>query len=327
MVLLGIFVLILILFGWLVWIPWFGEFFGGVLWVFVLLIGFMMAVVMVGMVGWPLMVATISTEGTDSFDALSRSYSYVYQAPWQFVWYNFLAVVYGAVLIFFVGFMASLLVFVGKWGVSSAPGLAKADEKRDREPSYLFIYAPTSYGWRDLLISSNTQHVVSNKVDAPDGHKIVKYEFTPKYEQAISVPNRIGAFLVAVWIYPFFLLVLGFGYSYFWTASTIVYFLMRHQVDDTEMDEVHMEDEDLEDPFLSATTPPPSAAPPPGKPGTVSLNVVDAPPGPPPSTSYTADEQPPTRPAIDETLTSPSPSPPDSPSGNSTPPNDGQQHN
>ena len=125
----------------------------------VLLLGFIIAIVLVGLVGWPLMIATISTEGTDSFDALSRSYSYVYQAPWQYLWYGFLAVVYGAVLVFFVGFMASLMVFLGKWGVSSAVGLSNPDPKFDREPSYLFNYAPTSFGWRDLLISSNARFV------------------------------------------------------------------------------------------------------------------------------------------------------------------------
>ena len=41
-----------------------------------------------------------------------------------------------------------------------------------------------------------------------------------------------------------FLLVVGFGYSYFWSASTIVYILMRRYVDDTEMDEVYLEDDE-----------------------------------------------------------------------------------
>ena len=148
-VLVGILTFLLMIFGWIEWIPWAGDLFAGVpLWPIVILIGFIMAIVLVGLVGWPLMTATISTEGTDSFDALSRSYSYIYQAPWQFLWYNLVAVTYGAVLIFFVGFMASMMVFLGKWGVSNAVGPADANPKADREPSYLFYYAPlTSFGW------------------------------------------------------------------------------------------------------------------------------------------------------------------------------------
>jgi hypothetical protein len=308
LVLLGVFVVVLMLFGWLEWIPYFGDVFAGLFWPIVLLIGFTMTIVLVGLIGWPLMIATISTEGTDSFDALSRSYSYVYQAPWQYLWYNFLALVYGAVLVFFIGFMASLMVFLGKWGVSSAVGLSNPNPANDREPSYLFYYAPESYGWRELLISSNTPFVETKKGIAPDGKEVNRLDFKPEYENHLTGFNKFGAFLVACWIYPFFLLVLGFGYSYFWTSSTIIYFLMRRCVDDTEMDEVHQDDEDLDDPFLKSapTAPVPAPAAPPAKPGMLSLNVVEA---PPPPTTFSADhaEKPP---APSETSSPPAQSPP-----------------
>ncbi len=61
--------------------------------------------------------------------------------------------------------------------------------------------------------------------------------------------NYIGAVLVSVWLYLLFLLIVGFGYSYFWTASSIIYLLMRHKVDDTDFDEVHLEEEPTEEPF------------------------------------------------------------------------------
>ena len=315
--LLGIFVIVLMLFGLLAWIPWFGELFAGLFWPVVILIGFIMAVVMVGLIGWPLMIATVSTEGTDSFDALSRSYSYIYQAPWQYVWYNFLAVVYGAVLVFFVGFMASLMVFVGKWGVSTVPGPASSDVKYDRDPSYLFYYAPTSYGWRDLLISSSEFTEVRQEI-TPLGRHIERREFKSIYEQNLSGMNRFGAILVSLWIYPFFLLVLGFGYSYFWSSATIVYFLMRRCVDDTELDEVHQEEEDLDDPFMKSTTAPAPAAPAPpqAKAGTMSLNVVEAPASSasgPPTTTFTAADHPSSPPAKMEPA-SPSPEMPPPPS-------------
>src|SRR5262249_22187649 len=69
-----------------------------ILWPLVLLGGLVMAVVLVGLIGYPLMYTTISAEGSDSFDAISRSYSYVYQAPWQYLWYTFVGLVYGGVL-------------------------------------------------------------------------------------------------------------------------------------------------------------------------------------------------------------------------------------
>jgi hypothetical protein len=284
LVLVAILTFCLIVFGWFEWIPWFGDVIvAGLFWPIVLLLGFIMTIVLVGMIGWPLMVATISTEGSDSFDALSRSYSYVYQAPWRFVWYGLLAVAYGAVLIFFVGFMASLMVFVGKWGVSSAPGLASENMQKDREPSYLFYHAPTSFGWRDLLISSS-QFVEPETRTTPSGRTVTRLDFKTEYKNAMTPLNHTGAWMVTIWLWLVFLLVLGFGYSYFWTASTLIYFLLRQDVDDTEMNEVHLEDEEMGDPFArsapttSPLVPPTAPTPQPSKPGTLSLNVVDAPP-------------------------------------------------
>ena len=269
LIFLAIITFFLLMFGLFQGFTWIvGDIFiAGLLWPLVLIAGLVMAVVLVGLVGWPLMYATISSEGSDSFDALSRSYSYVYQAPWHYLWYSFVAILYGAVLVFFVGFMGSLLVYMGKWGMSTAPYVAS------REPSYLFIYTPTSFGWRDLLLHQSP-HATVEKVARPNGTEGQVYALSPSYMETVSWNNRFGAFLVAVWIFLVFLLVIGFGYSYFWTAATIIYLLLRRKVDDTEMDEIHM-DEEEEEPFME---PPPGggghAAPPPSPGG---VTMVEAP--------------------------------------------------
>jgi hypothetical protein len=312
LLLLGILVFCLWLFGWVEgYTFWFGDIvIAGLLWPIVLIVGLIMAVVLVGLVGWPLMNPTISAEGSDSFDALSRSYSYVYQSPWHYLWYGALATLYGMALVFFVGFMASLIVFLGKWSVSMTPGIGSNNPKNDREPSYLFIYAPTSFGWRDLLISNSSYAEVKT---TPGGATSV--ELSQPYLESISIPNKIGAALVAIWIWLFFLLVVGFGYSYFWTAATIVYFLMRRHVDDTDMDEVHLEEDEALDPFAR----PPGAAPgpPPAKSDKVSLSVVEPPrtDGPPP-TAPIAPPAPPVSTAIQPS----EPPPPAAPPADSAPP-------
>ncbi|MCS6850977.1 MAG: hypothetical protein NZ700_07375 [Gemmataceae bacterium] len=258
----------LMLFGIVAIIPGLGDIvLDGLLWPIPLLGGLVMAVVLVGLVGWPMMNATISAEGSDSFDAISRSYTYVFQGAWSYIWYCLVAVAYGAVVVFFVGFMGSLVVYLAKWGVARGQGLWAP-----REPSYLFVYAPTSFGWRDLLVQGATvdgNSVVVNGQIVP--------ELFEKYYNSLSVVNKIGAFLVAVWTYLFFLLVLGFGYSYFWGASTIIYFLMRRKVDDTDMDEVYREEDDEEQPPYSTTTPAPGTAAPPAGEGTGVTQMVEAP--------------------------------------------------
>ena len=278
LIFLGILTFFLAFFGLLGGFTYFfGDIFlAGLLYPVVIVLGLIMAVVVVGLVGWSLMNPTIAAEGSDNFDALSRSYSYVYQAFWHYLGYWGMALVYGAALVFFVGFMGSLVVYLGKWGLSQAPGLQSAKAERDRDPAYLFYYAPTSFAWRDLLIKDNP-HVEQFTVVTAGGMKVPSYRFKDTYEAEISVPNTIGAVLVGVWIGLFFLLVVGFSYSYFWTASTIIYFLMRKHVDDTEMSEVYFEEGDLEPPGPGAAPPmpPPVVA---AKPGAVSLNVVESPP-------------------------------------------------
>src|SRR5262249_40031106 len=65
----------------------------GLFWPLMLIGGVIMAIFLLGLLfGWPLMWSTISTEGNDSFDALSRSYSYVFQRPLQYLFYAAVAV-------------------------------------------------------------------------------------------------------------------------------------------------------------------------------------------------------------------------------------------
>jgi hypothetical protein len=252
-----LFLVLLILFGVLHLIPLVGDIIDGIGWPLVLLAGLVMAIILVGLVGWPMMYSTISTEGSDSFDALSRSYSYVLTNPWHYIWYCLVALAYGAVVVFFVGFMGSLMVYLGKWGVSQTPFIGPGYV--NREPEYLFQYAPTSYGWRELLLQgSSSIDVHGNYADPGQWH----------------IWNKIGAGLVAFWLYLVFLMVVGFGYSYFWTAATIIYLLMRRKVDDTEMDEVYVEEDEAEEPYSMPITAPASTSTPAG---TTPLTMVEAP--------------------------------------------------
>src|SRR5262249_37733350 len=156
--------------------------------------------VLVGLIGWPMIHATLSTEGSDSFDALSRSYSYVYQKPWHYLWYALVALTYGAVVVFFVGLMGSLMVYLGKFGMNLTPGSTYFN----RDPSYMFVFAPTSFGWRDLLLKGSP--VVPG--DAGDVQQAVNvYVASANFHGW----NYIGAVLVALWLGLVFLMVIGFG--------------------------------------------------------------------------------------------------------------------
>jgi hypothetical protein len=289
----------MLLFSLLHMIPVVGDIFlDGLLWWLMLICGLVIAVSLVGLVGWPLMSATISTEGTDSWEAVSRSYSYVFQKPWHYLWYGLVAIAYGAVLVFFVGLMTSLTVYLAKWGVAVNPVLRTSHW--DRDPTFLFAYAPTSFGWRDLLLQDATVHG-QKVVDNGEINQTAWEDYVGRSgyegEDKLSGVNKVGAFLVAIWLFMVFLLMLGFGYSYFWSASTIIYLLMRRHVDAAELDEVYLEEDEQEGPygghFVPPASPPATAIKPPSPMAMVEPPTLRTPPPAPPPPAPVASTPPP----------------------------------
>jgi hypothetical protein len=233
--------------------------------------------------------ATLSAEGSDPWDGLSRCYSYVFEKPWHYLWYGLVALAYGAIVVFFVGLMGSLTVYLGKWGVNLTTAPLPANSKWNRDPSYLFMYAPTSFGWRDLLLQGSD---LASSTDVGTDQAIKAY-----IDRDFHWWNYIGPVLVSFWLYLIFLMVVGFGYSYFWSASTIIYFLMRRKVDDTDLDEVYLEDEEAEESY-SAPVAPSAPTMQPAASGTPPLQMVESPSLlRPAATAVTA--QPPTAPVAE----------------------------
>ena len=79
----------------------------------------MMAILVLGLVfGWPLMFSTISTEGTDAFDGISRSYAYVFQRPFHYLFYILVATLLGGIGWIFVHGIIHLLVHCTHWSLA-----------------------------------------------------------------------------------------------------------------------------------------------------------------------------------------------------------------
>ncbi len=250
LILIAFLVLCCILFGVIHWVPGLGDFFDGIFWFLPLLAGLVMTLLLVGMVGYPMMYTTLSTEGSDTFDALSRSYNYVYESPWHYLWYAIVAIFYGAALTLFVVVVGSATVYLSKWGVKQFPAWWS-----DRSPEYLFVFSPESLGWRQLLTEGSPAAVDSF------GRPIDSQAYD-RYLNDYAWYNFAGAGMVSFWVTIVFMLVIGFSYSYFWTVSTQVYLLMRKRVDETEMDEVYVEEEPAEAPMMPEPMAPLSPAAP-----------------------------------------------------------------
>lgn len=259
-----------ILFGFFHLIPLVGDIFvDGLFWWVPLGAGFVMALLVVGLVGYPLMYTTLSAEGSDTFDALSRSYNYVYESPWNYVWYSIVSVGYGIVTVFFVVFMSSLMVYLGKWGVSQTP----LTQTWNRSPEYLFVYTPTSFGWRELMLKGSPVEITTHPselsrdkegkfVAQTDHYYYVDPEAANVYmndpDKGFRWYNHAGAGMVSFWMTLLFMLMLGYAYSYFWTASSMIYLLMRKRVDEVEVDEIYTEEEEYEEPVPPVKPPAPS---------------------------------------------------------------------
>jgi len=81
----------------------------GLMMIVPLLMGLVFAIAAIGLLlGWPLMWSTIAVERTDSFDAVSRSYSYVYQRPLHLLFYVALASIFGLLAQWFLSTIMGL---------------------------------------------------------------------------------------------------------------------------------------------------------------------------------------------------------------------------
>ena len=75
-------------------------------------------------VGWMLLFAAVSTDGSDGFDAISRMFSYIFQRPLHYLFYWFCSGILGWLGLLFVWFV-SVLVARSCEGIHIANGMAE----------------------------------------------------------------------------------------------------------------------------------------------------------------------------------------------------------
>lgn len=202
LVFIGFFWLVCCGLGFVGRLPGIGTTIVGALWFLPLLIGIALAVMLLVIaVSWPLMVATISAEGTDAFDALSRGYDYVLNRTWYALWLLLLTVVYGAVVAMFVSVIANGGVQLANWNVASGMGESRIAE---------------------LLPAQSP--------DLPADPSLI----------AAGPQAGLGGRAATLWLRLLAWLLWGFLISYFWTAVTISYFLLRLSLDARPLDDVHI---------------------------------------------------------------------------------------
>ena len=215
-----ILVICIVIFGvsWIVAVPVIGELLGSLLFPLALVGGFIIALVAVGLMGgFNLMFPTIAVEGSDSFDAISRSFSYVFARPWRMGFYTAVAAIYGAVCYLFVRFFTFLLLIGTHYSSKFA-----------------------------VNFDSSARMIIRGKLDAMWPTPTFSHLLPEVSWVGLNFSESFGAALILVWVAIVVAALLGFVVSFFFSVNTIIYFLLRRQVDATDLEDVYVE-QDVED--------------------------------------------------------------------------------
>ena len=204
---IGVFIVLLGLVG---NIPRAGELIVGICTPLALIAGALIAIVLIGaVVGFNLMFPSVAYDGSDCFDAISRSFSYVYAKPWRMGFYTVIAAIYGAICYTFVRFFAFLLLWVTHWplqlGVWGNDKLAAIWS----EPHFRDLLVPPDWG-------------------------------------ALNWSQSIAAFLIYLCSLAVVGLLAAFIISFYFSANTIIYSLMRNKVDNTALDDIYTPPDEVE---------------------------------------------------------------------------------
>lgn len=185
---------------------------GGFVFGLMLLGGLAIALLIIGGVaGSGLMFPAVAVEGADCFDATSRSYSYVIARPWHWLFYNGVALLYGALAYVFVG----TVVFMTLWATKSATDLGVF---RETAPGVSRLDA--------MLPDPNVGRLIPEENADAD---------------ALNWSGKSAGWMIAVWVRLLILLLPAFAVSFFFSAQTWIYLLLRRGADGIDYDEIFAE--------------------------------------------------------------------------------------
>lgn len=231
---IGLFIVLLGLIG---NIPRVGEIIVGIGMPLALIAGALIAVILIGAAaGLNLMFPAVAYDGSDCFDAISRSFSYVYARPWRMGFYTVIAAIYGSICYTFVRVFAFLSLWITHW--------------------FLQIILWTKNGTGQL-----------NKLAAIWPEPTFSTLFDSKEALATNWTESVAVFLVHLFVLVVVGLVVSFIISFYFSANTIIYSLMRSKVDNTAREEIYMnfDEADVEAAGIERK-PPQEQPPPPGEP-------------------------------------------------------------
>lgn len=217
------------------------------------LAGFIMVLVLVGTaISSFLFMPAVAAEGTDSFDAVSRGFSYVYAKPWHTLWYQGVSAVYGYLGILFVIYFASTMCLLGLKAGNCGYQLVAA-KSSDGKASKTFERVEKT-AWSMILSQDHLEHPKKHGLKECVKHPYGRYMATMNrwtgLDKSFPAPIVSRSQQLAVGFTAFWLLItLGMAFSYlisfFFSSQTMIYFLLRKKMDGIEMNEVFEDSDEM----------------------------------------------------------------------------------
>lgn len=211
-------------------LPWIGPIVSGLLFGLSFLMGLALAFVFLGLVlAVHLGPPAVAVERSDAFEGWSRACNYILTRPLSFLFYSLVALIVGSLgytlvrlvamftLKFTHSFLGAGMSWFGAWNGGRHSDVPKLDAMW-RMPD-----------WLELSV-------------LPSAHSARWWgELAPVLT---TWPEWIGMLFISVVLYLFVALVAGYVVSYYFCAATEIYLLLRHEIDDTELDEIDYVDPD-----------------------------------------------------------------------------------
>lgn len=205
--------ILLILGGVVLRIPVLGDLFS-LLFPFALFGGFAIAILMVGLiVGGGLFWPAVATEGSDAFDAFSRSLAYPFSRPWKALCYFLTAGVYLVVCWLLVSLIVHWALLITRSVVS---------------------WGTAPFGWwRGEANVSKLERLW------PLGGTSGLHQW-PDWSQ-LGFFEDISALMIGVCVVLAIGITWAFLFSFCFSADTVIYFLLRRDVDGNDTSDIHLD--------------------------------------------------------------------------------------
>jgi hypothetical protein len=215
--------IVLLLGGMLLRVPILGDLVGGLLFGLAIFGGFIIAILWLGLlVGGSLFWPAVAAEGSDAFDAFSRGLSYPLSKPWKAVMYAIIAIVFASICWVFVNLFTFFMLTTTRAIVG---------------------FGTSPFGWW----SRGGEDEAVRKLDLlwPLGGPNLLYQ--PPDWSSLQWNEYFSAALIGFFVLLTIGLLWSFLASFYFSGSTVVYHLLRRDVDGTDLDDVYMEEEESGD--------------------------------------------------------------------------------